>query len=363
MKNKIIVVGGYGCVGKTICKELGEKFPGVVYAAGRNLERAEQLSRETDGKVKSLQLDIQEAVHPDALDQARLVIMCLDQTNSGFVRSCFQSGTHYIDVSANGRFLNQVEQWSTEAEKNRATAVLSVGLAPGLTNLLALQAQKLLDQAESIELSILLSLGGRHGKAAIEWTIDNLNTSFSITENNRQVTVNSFTDGKIVDFGAILGRKKAYRFPFSDQQTLVRTLEVPSVSTRLCFDSAVATAFMSGLRKIGAFRLLQVHRIRNAMIRSFEQLHFGGDQFAVKVDAWGRKGGKDAAVECLLQGKDQSNMTAKVAVCVADALYSQVFPHGVYHIEQLFELKSMQDWLQQEASIEIRIDGVQLGYV
>ncbi|WP_438351021.1 saccharopine dehydrogenase family protein [Paenibacillus sp. FA6] len=361
MKNKIIVVGGYGHVGKKICKELGDKYAGYVYAAGRNLKHAEQFSREINGKVKPLQLDIQQGFDTGFLNQVKLVIMCLDQSDTAFVRSCLQSGTHYVDISANGLFLDQVEQWRTEAEVNFATAVLSVGLAPGLTNLLALQARTLLDQVNAIELSIMLGLGDQHGKAAIEWTVDNLSSSFQVTENNRMVTVDSFTDGRNVDFGADLGRKKAYRFPFSDQQTIARTLNVPSVSTRLCFDSAIATGFMGGMRVTGAFRCLKVNWIRNVIVQGFGKLHFGVDKFAVKVEARGRKGGKggkEAIVECLLQGKDQSKMTAKVAVAVADALYREVFKHGVYHIDQLFDLRSMQDWLQHEASIEIRINGI-----
>lgn len=33
MKDNIVVVGGYGHVGKMICKELGDLHPGKVYAA------------------------------------------------------------------------------------------------------------------------------------------------------------------------------------------------------------------------------------------------------------------------------------------------------------------------------------------
>lgn len=357
MKDKIIVVGGYGHVGRTICKELGEKYPGFVYAAGRNQDRAEQFCQTTGGKVRPLQVDISEPTDPNMLAQVKLVIMCLDQRDPAFVRSCFQTGTHYIDVSANGPFLAQVEQWRTEAEDNGATAVLSVGLAPGLTNLLALQAQKLLDEATVIELAIMLGLGDQHGKAAIEWTVDNLSTSFEILENNRIVTVNSFTDGRRVDFGSELGQKKAYRFPFSDQQTLARTLGVPSISTRLCFDSAGVTALMAGVRASGISRLLTGKWVRNTTIGCLGKLRFGGEKFAIKVDAQGRRGNENARVECLLDGKNQSNMTAKVAVAVADDIYRSTFPFGVYHIEQLFELKNMQDWLQHEASIEIRMNG------
>ncbi|MCR8630609.1 hypothetical protein [Paenibacillus radicis (ex Xue et al. 2023)] len=53
-------------------------------------------------------------------------------------------------------------------------------------------------------------------------------------------------------------------------------------------------------------------------------------------------------------------MTAKIAVSVVEALCRESFPYGVYHVDQLFELKSMYDWLRLEVSMEIRIDGMQI---
>lgn len=357
MKDKIVVVGGYGHVGTTICKELCERYPGRVYAAGRSAERAERLSRETGGKVKPLPLDIRNPTDSDVLNDAKLVIMCLDQTDTAFVRSCFRNGTHYIDVSANGAFLTQVERCGREAEAHDATAVLSIGLAPGLTNLLALEASKLLEQVHEIDITIMLGLGDRHGETAIAWTVDNLNSRFEVIRNNRSVAVKSFTDGRVADFGTDFGRKKAYRFPFSDQQTIARTLDVPTVSTRLCFDSGMVTGLAAGLRATGAGGFLKAGWVRQAAISGIGKLHYGGERFAVKVDARGSKGNKDAYAECFLQGIHQSDMTAKVAVSVADALCRTDFPHGIYHIEQLFELDDMRDWLTKEASVEIRLDG------
>ncbi|MDK8181353.1 saccharopine dehydrogenase NADP-binding domain-containing protein [Paenibacillus sp. UMB4589-SE434] len=349
VKDQIIIVGGYGHVGSTICRQLGALYPGKVYAAGRNFKRAEQLSTALNGQVKPMLLDISAPVDPLLLTRVKLVIMCLDQEDSSFVRACFQNGTHYIDVSASGSFLTEVEQMRGEAEEYGATAVLSVGLAPGLTNLLALQASKQLERTDSIDLTIMLGLGDRHGTAAIEWTVDQLSASFEVIENNRKVVVDSFTSGQIADFGHEQGRKRAYRFPFSDQQTLPHTLGVPSVATRLCFDSSVVTALVAGLRKSGLSRILRVPWVRNATVKCFNQFHFGEDRFAVTAKAKGRRAGIESTVECMLHGRNQSDMTARVAAYVAHAICKSSYPSGVFHIEQLFEIKEMKTWLQQNA--------------
>ncbi|MGG4495417.1 saccharopine dehydrogenase family protein [Brevibacillus reuszeri] len=354
MKDSIIVVGGYGHVGGTICKELGEVFPGKVYAAGRKRAPAEAFCRETDGKVLPLQLDISKPFDASLLESVRLVVMCLDQTDTAFAEACLRSGTNYMDVSANGVFLTDLEQWGRLGEAS-GTGVLSIGLAPGLTNLLAGEAQRLLEETAQLDISIMLGLGDKHGRAAIEWTVDNLCIDFEVTQEHRRVKVASFTDGKLIDFGAELGRKKAYRFPFSDQQTLAQTLGVPTVSTRLGFDQEWMTKVVAGLRTLGIRQLLKRPWIRQAAIEAFERWKLGDDGFAIKVEAQGSVDNKETKVEWLLQGRDQSKITALVAAGVAKSLYTTEFSPGVFHIEQLFRLEQMRDWLEKQASLTVAV--------
>ncbi|MGG3836901.1 saccharopine dehydrogenase NADP-binding domain-containing protein [Paenibacillus thiaminolyticus] len=354
-KEKIVVVGGYGHVGRTICGILGERYPGKVYAAGRSRERAERFCQSAGGKIRPLEIDIRKPLPPGILNGVKLVIMCLDQTDTGFVRECFRTGTHYIDVSANGSFLRQVEQFRDEAAAHGATALLSVGLAPGLTNLLALEAQRLLGETEQIDLAIMLGLGDAHGEAAIEWTVDNMGARFEITRSGEQVEELSFTDGQTFDFGAGLGCRQAYRFPFSDQMTLPRTLDVPSVATRFCLDSPIVTGLLAGASRTGAVRLLQAGWLRRGIVRSLGALRFGGDRFAVKAEARGKsREGKPALAECFLQGRDQSAATAKVAAAAASMLVDSFCPTGVYHIEQLTEMGSMLKELGPDITFYIR---------
>lgn len=82
------------------------------------------------------------------------------------------------------------------------------------------------------------------------------------------------------------------------------------------------------------------------------------DDVAIRVDAYGQLNGKDSKVECLLVGRDQSRLTAKVAITVAEALYNEDLPSGVFHIEQVYELADMKDWMDKEVSLEVRRDGV-----
>lgn len=306
-KEKIVVVGGCGHVGRTICGIMGECYPGKVNAAGRSRERTERFCQSAGGKIRPLEIDIREPLPPDILNGVKLGIMCLDRIDTDLVRACFRTGTHYIDVSANGSFLRQVEQFQHEA--------------------------------------------AAHGEAAIEWTADHMGARFEITRNGEQEEALSFTYGQTFDFG----RSQACRFPFSGQMTLPRTLEVPSAATRLCLDSAMVTGLLAGASRTGAVRLLQPGRLRRRIVRSLGALRFGGHRFAVKAEAQGRsRDGKLTLTECFLHGRDQSAATAKVAAASAAMLVNSFCPSGVYHIEQLTGMGSMLKELGPDITCYIR---------
>lgn len=357
MKQYIVVVGGYGHVGQTICKELADSFPGEVYAAGRSLERARKFSDTTKGKVRPLQLDISRPVEPEFWEQVKLVVMCLDQSDLSFVRSCLEQGIHYVDISADFRFLSKVHALHQEAGSRGATAVLSVGLAPGMTNLMAKHAKRFVDEAQMIDISVMLGIGDQHGKAAIEWTVEHLANPFTNKQGESPKKIRSFSDGKIIDFGHHLGRKKAYRFNFSDQHTLPQTLDVPSVSTRLCFDSPLVTKALSMMQASRVLALLRFSPVRNTVVQWFGRVKWGTDQFAVKIDVTGTNNGDTATAECFLQGHIEADMTARVASAVAKIVYSDTLPTGVFHIDQVLDLESILPLIQPGISIDTRING------
>lgn len=349
MKTDIIVVGGYGHVGGKICNQLAIHYPGNVYAAGRSLARAEQFCQSGGGKVKPLRISVEEPLKEQQLERVKLVVMCLDQMDTAFAEACLLAGADYVDVSANGAFFAAMEQLNKSVNDQQGTAVLSVGLAPGLTNLLALKAVQSMDEVQRIDIGIMLGLGDAHGKAAIQWTVDSLSRSFHITESGSARRVSSFTEGLKTDFGADLKARTAYRFPFSDQETLPHTLGVPSVSTRLCFDSRIVTSTIALFKGLGFDRLLRLKPMRSLAIQLLGKLRVGSARYAVKITGYGVKSGVETLIEYGLQGTEEAEITAQTAIAVAMAVYSSNLPKGVYHIEQLFELDLY------ESKLELRL--------
>ena len=201
-------------------------------------------------------------------------------------------------------------------------------------------------------INLLLGLGDEHGKAAIEWTVDNINTTFDVVENGNLQKVRSFEDGKESFFSEKLGKRMAYRFDFTDQHVLPRTLNIKTVSTRLCFDSVIFTRFFAILKKLGVLNLLKLKNFRRLFVKVFENFRLGSDIFAVAVDAIGEKEGKRAEYHCSIIGHKEGIITGKVAGLVAEKIYNGAYASGVFHIEQLFEPEEILKELEE--NIEIR---------
>lgn len=356
MNENIIVVGGYGQVGQQICELLAKRYPGRVFAAGRNLERAQAFAATSKGRILPMRLDVSAQPDEETLRGVRLVIMCLDQQNPAFVQACLSRGIHYVDISADYSFLAQVEPLHNLAAKSGATAVLSVGLAPGLTNLLARLTSSRLDAAEKIEITVLLGMGDSHGNAALDWTFDHASSDFEMLDpvSGERRRIVSLGEGKRIPFGGRLGDRKAYRFNFADQHILSRTLDIPDVSTRLSLDPAWLTGALAAAKRLGLLLPLRLPALRSLAVRAFASFRIGQPLYAVHVRATGMRGDAPAYTEAVLVGQREAEITAMTAALVADRLYTRDGEGGVYHIEQLLRYEELAPELQGLARLTVR---------
>ncbi len=341
-RKDIVIVGGYGHVGRLICSKLGEIYPGYVYAAGRSMEKAETFSASTNGKVLPLLLDINKAVPASLLASVKLVIVCLEQENALFATTCLQAGIDYIDISASYRFLAEVEQLHDLAVNSNAAAMLSVGLNPGITNLLASWMAEKVDHTDAVDIFLMLGLGDTHGHAAIDWTIRQAKKDYYKWIKGKQVKLKSFGGMKSAYFGEQLGWRNAYHFDFADQHVLHHTIAVDDVTTYICFDSRFATGALAFLKAIGLIRFLPIRLSTKLLTR----ISIGKPMFCVKITVTGRKSGKPIVLETELYGKEEAKITALVTVWAACYMCENNSRTGVFHMEEVLDWTALQDELK-----------------
>ncbi|MFC1546141.1 saccharopine dehydrogenase family protein [bacterium] len=339
LKDKIAVIGGYGNVGRIISIELGNKFPGKVICAGRNYNKAEQLSKETQQKVLPMQLDVsKENIDMSLLNDVSLVVMCIDQGNTNFVKTVLSKGINYIDITASYDFLSQIEELDEYAKQTNTTAVLSVGLSPGLTNIFAKHCKAKFDKLHSIDIFVMLGMGDRHGEAVLIWWLKKLNEKYSILQNGKEKIVKNLDPGKKTVFPDKIGKRKAYYFNYADQHAIAKTLNIDSAATFNLVDSKLMTWSLAFLQKIGYFKLQKFKIFNKLTLSLLKRMHFGSDKYIIKVDAKGEINNQVSSYECFVKGYGEGTGTGIAAAKTAEEIYNaKELPKGVFHLDQLFE--------------------------
>jgi short subunit dehydrogenase-like uncharacterized protein len=334
----ILIVGGYGQVGRSIAERLAPLFPGRVTIAGRNLDKARAAAAAIGHGAEGRAVDIFAADARDALDGVALALVCLDQTDTRFVEQCLSRGIHYVDISADYDFLSRVEKLDQLAKQKGVTAMLSVGVAPGLTNMLAACAREKMETVDRIDILLEFGLGDHHGAVAVEWLFDNLDAAYEVQERGRRKSVRSFGESINIRLPRQRAERSAYRFNFPDQHVIGRTLDIPTVSTWIRFDDRVSTWLFAKSAQAGLGRLLRRRWWRRMAVWLFMNVHMGSDICGVAARATGRSKDGAETLTLGLVGRNEALMTAIVAAETVRQLLSGSPAAGVLHSEQAITL-------------------------
>ncbi|WP_342535259.1 saccharopine dehydrogenase NADP-binding domain-containing protein [Lysinibacillus sp. FSL K6-1151] len=337
-RENILIVGGYGEVGSKMATMLLTSYPNKIWIAGRSFEKAKQFCAQHHHLAKPIQMDVSKTVNAQQLANVALVIMCLEQKDTAFANLCLKEGIMYIDITASYAFLKKLEELHPIAKQNNATAVFSVGMAPGLTNLMAMHAAQQLASIEKLHISILLGAGDTHGNAAILWILHQLNIPFYSYKNKKTT---NFTNRRKVPFKE-LGKRSVYQFNFSDQHTLAKHFPTIPIMTRLGFDVESLNWFVSFLQKSRIAKLLKFNKIQTTLASLIQKIKIGSEVCGIHVEAIGKKHHKEAVFTLDFLDRDESLVTAKVATAIAKELLNNKHPFGTYHIEELFTLETLQ---------------------
>ena len=303
MKDRIIIIGASGAVGSAIVKHLDAASQYQLTLAGRRLGPLARLKETLHKDTQIIQVDVARTRDTDFLTGAALLIMCVDIPDSTIPEACVAHGVHYMDISASQQVLAYLEA-TDEAARTRGVAMLfSVGLAPGLTNLLAANVLQQLPNASALEIYILLGLGEAHGDQAFQWTFDHLHRQYRIKSGGIDKRVKSFTDPKTT---TLAGSRTFYLFDFADQYILKNIKGLKSVSTRLAFDNRFFTALVAALRTLGLTRIYRNKRVQRMMMGLLKKMKLGSDVYGVKVIARDDAG---ETSEAFLQGYGEGAIT------------------------------------------------------
>lgn len=341
MKDSIIIIGASGAVGSAIVRYLDVLQKYKLILAGRKNAPLEQLKKSLHAGTEILQVDVTRFNEPGLLKGASLVIMCVDIPDNRIPKACVEQGIRYMDISASRQVLHYLEATDAIARSHKVPMLFSVGLAPGLTNLLAKRVRDKLPAAPVLEIYVLLGLGEAHGDQAFQWTFDNLHKIYAIHSNGFDKPVKSFSRPKTTD---LLGMRKFYLFDFVDQHILKQQKDIHSVSTRLAFDNRFFTRLVGLLRLTGLTGIYRNKRVQSMMLRLLKKIRLGSDVYGIKVIARNEAGQTESA---FLQGYNEGAVTAAVAAGMVPLLLKSKAAGLLHSHELVTDLPAFFTLLQQ----------------
>jgi hypothetical protein len=295
-----MVLGGYGAVGARIVAQLRANGE-VAFAAGRDAARADRvidLRAADNGTLRAALSDVDVVVNAAGLEDPTLATLIASH------------GVAFVDITASTGYIAALERLELPRP-----VLISVGLAPGLTNMLAAAVHE--TTPGPVDLVLMLGAGEQHGAAATSWSYGLLGRRFCDPGGDGEVR--NYTRHRRFDLPGY-GRRWVYQADFSDQHVLTRDLGVP-VRTYFGLDSRLATAALATLTWVpGASRAPQ-------------GLHLPG------TDRWlALARGRDGTTRWA-SGRVQSHATAVIAAMATRAVTA--LSPGVHHLHHVLTLADL----------------------
>lgn len=253
---KVLILGGTGCLGRSIAADLLKHTNAEIILAGRNARRGTAIAGQLASRAEFLQLDLDDrALLSTTIARSKLVIHCAGPFSYRDVRVlqlCILHGVHYLDVSDNPTFVKRSLALGAQATDAGITAIISTGIFPGISNGMARLGVEALDEVEKIQLNYVVEGSGGAGATVMRTTFLEICESFTAWIDGEYQAIEPYRQREIVQFPAPYGSAAVYTFSTSEVVTLPLSFPVKTVMTK--FGSLpgfynTLTGLMTGLPK------------------------------------------------------------------------------------------------------------------
>lgn len=255
--------GGSGAVGQNLVRLLSKTQNAHVIVVSRRPWTSLPLAEHVETRTADL-TDPSTAVDVHPGDR---IINLTEATLSALTARAIRAGAIFIETSASPDYVS-AQSAAAAASNGPGILIHCVGVAPGLTTLMAHALVEHGEIPEAIEIGIELGLGKHAGFAATVWTIASLGRPYAAKRGHRLDWIHPGQVSGNFRFGKDARSRGAIGFPFADQLVLAEALpgEVGTILTYLAFDPPIVTRFFRlstrfGMGKVMANRSHRVARV------------------------------------------------------------------------------------------------------
>jgi saccharopine dehydrogenase (NAD+, L-lysine forming) len=152
----ILVVGGYGEVGRRLTEQLDAIAAGRIIVGGRHPDAAPGM--------RSVRVDVEDPKSIEcSLEGVGLVVACVRQRQPHLLRAAVRRGVAYTSIAPPWIPWPQTVALGDEAERTGARVVLAAGLEPGISSLLVRAAVEKLGGVDAVESALGVGVGDTVG--------------------------------------------------------------------------------------------------------------------------------------------------------------------------------------------------------
>ena len=152
---RIVALGGCGVVGAAAVKAaLDVTEAEEIVVADQNGEAARKMAEALGDRVTSAQVDVEDAAGLESLlAECDIVLNTVGpyyRFGLPILKAAIRSKTHYIDINDDWEPTLDMLECHQEAKEAGITAIVGVGISPGIMNLMAVRAMRELDTVDTI---------------------------------------------------------------------------------------------------------------------------------------------------------------------------------------------------------------------
>jgi len=154
---KIAVIGGGGAMARTTIRDLSEcsDVKEILVADYQEGKAKEYAASFQDSRIKGSFVDAYKIKETANLIKGYDAVINSAQyyVNISVMKACLEAGCHYNDLGGMFHTTRKQLEFLDDFKRGGLTAVLGIGCAPGITNVLASYAYQCLDEVEVVHLS------------------------------------------------------------------------------------------------------------------------------------------------------------------------------------------------------------------
>ena len=246
-----IVVLGAGAMGQVTVRDLVESSAvSEVLIADLSLERADELKAQfKSSKIKTTRADVQKIDELALLIKSyAAVINCSPYVfNLNVMEAALQAGCNYLDLGGLFHYTRKQLELHEKFKAQKLLAVLGIGAAPGMTNVMAACAASEMDSVDSIDIyaaSIDLIINDHPflPPYSLDTILDEYFLAPYVFENGEFKEVLPMSGEQVHDFPTPLGRASSFLTLHSEVATLPLTYKDKGVK-RVTYRLRLPTLF------------------------------------------------------------------------------------------------------------------------